>query len=196
MKKIFTLTFVLFLFINIKAQIKTSIGASIFYGVSNKYVDGNGSKGTIELYGPTFWVKKFLNEESKITVGIPLSVMLSGSVGSQTGSSLSYGVDLPLTVEYNFGLGSSAIEEESDQKIGGFIGGGFGYTYSSNANNWSIPDVIVVNETVKGASYGPLAHLGVRFIVKDRPITLRAQYKMGLEKAKFNTFGGSLFYSF
>jgi hypothetical protein len=47
---------------------------------------------------------------------------------------------------------------------------------------------------LSGSTYGPLAHGGFRFLVKEKPITIRLFYKKGLEKVQFNSFGAGLLY--
>jgi hypothetical protein len=136
------------------------------------------------FYHPRFNISE--TGSGAISVGFPITAGLSGTVSSQEGSSLSIIADLPITVDYNFGHGSNG---ESESGFGGFLGAGFSYTYSNYRDEFYIPGVIDEIEQVKGSSYGPLAHAGIRALIGERTYFLRGFYKMGLENAKFKTIG-------
>jgi hypothetical protein len=172
------------------AQFSKSFGVGLIAGKSTKYVASDGSNPQIAIYTGSAFLRYHLG--SGLTVGAPVAVGFQGSVNSQSGGSFTIGLDLPLTLDYNFGLGSTPDDEE-EQGFGGFIGGGFSYTYSSYSSQFYIPDVVNSTEQVKGSSYGPLANAGLRASIAGKPYTLRLFYKMGLEKAKFKIFGGGIY---
>lgn len=179
------------------AQFHQSLGIGIISG-SGKVP--KGAEATSEkpqlggwgvFYHPRFNISE--TETSAISIGIPLTLGLTGSYNSREGGNMSLLVDLPLTVDYNFGAGSS---EYAESGFGGFIGAGFGYTHSSNTDEFYIPGVVNMTEQVKGTSYGPLVNGGIRALIGEKTFFLRGFYKMGLEKAKFSTFGASVGLSF
>src|SRR5882757_7984920 len=64
------------------------------------------------------------NGNSSISVGVPLGLGFgSASNLSDGSSSLYFGFDAPLVVDFNFGAKATS---ESDAGFGGYVGGGFG----------------------------------------------------------------------
>jgi len=182
---------------NANAQLRFSVGAGLLYG-SGKLPQGaeeGSEKPTISGYGvflhPRFNVTE--TESGAVSIGIPATIGLGGSYNSREGSTLSILADLPITAEYNFGAGSS---EDNESGFGGFIGAGFGYTYSNQSYDYSIPGATVAYAQLKGSSYGPLAHAGIRAVINEKTYFLRLSYKIGLESEKFNTIGASVGVSF
>ncbi len=177
--------------------IKSDVGASIFIGSANLTKGGETVKLQPSFYGLSWYPRYMLG--SSISVGVPLTLGFSGSFNSREGGNFSFGLDAPIAVDYNFGYGAAGGEEETDAGFGGFIGAGFGYTKTAQAtpDNYS---TTIWNEADFSASksYGPMAHLGVRFPIKqgDNSVTIRLSYKKGLETEKFNFFGGTLLYGF
>jgi hypothetical protein len=180
-----------------KAQfIANDLGASIFVGSATIAKNGQTEKLLPSFYGVSWYPRYMLG--SSLSVGVPLTLGFSGSFNSREGSSFSFGLDGPVAVDYNFGYGAAGSNEDYDGGFGGFVGVGFGYTKATSA----------APETYNGAywteadfsassSYGPMGHAGVRFPIKqgEKSITIRLSYKKGLEKTKFNFFGGTLLYS-
>jgi len=177
--------------------VKKDVGASIFVGSASFTKGGETVKIQPSFYGVSWYPRYVLG--NKISIGIPVTLGFSGSVNSREGGSFSFGFDAPIAVDYNFGYGAAGGEEESDAGFGGFVGAGFGYTKTAQAT----PDnynTTIWNESDFSASksYGPMAHAGVRFPIKqgENSITIRLSYKKGLETEKFNFFGGTLLYGF
>jgi hypothetical protein len=173
-----------------QAQVKHSVGGGFLYGTGKipADVEGEYEKPTILGYGIFYHPRYNLTESdnSAISVGFPITFGISGSVNSQTGSSLSITADLPLTIDYNFGGGASSSSE--GEGFGGFVGAGFGYTYSNQSTYYEMAGGAGY-EHMKGTSYGPLAQAGIRAPIGDKSYFLRVFYKMGLETQKFKTFG-------
>lgn len=128
-------------------------------------------------------------ENSSISVGIPLSVGIAGSYNynSYDGSSgsLSYMVNAPLMVNFNYGAGSS---DEAESRFGFFAGAGFGI----NHGNWYYADDYYGESYSESqTSYGPAANAGVRFAVGNgsHNIEVLLSYMKGLNEGKPNIFG-------
>lgn len=179
------------------AQFHQSLGVGLISGKgkipagAEEGYDAPQISGWGVFYHPRFNLSE--TETSAISVGIPLTLGFTGSYNSREGGNMSLLVDLPITVDYNFGAGSV---DEVESGFGGFIGVGFGYTHSSNTNEFVIPGVVNMTEQIKGTSYGPLVNGGIRALIGEKTFFLRGFYKMGLEKAKFGTFGASVGVSF
>jgi hypothetical protein len=176
--------------ISVNAQFYHSVGGGLVSGTGK--VPAGASEGSAApeimgyglFYHPRYNVTE--SETGAVSVGLPLTAGLSGSVNSRTGGTMSVILDLPITVDYNFGAGSSDYNESG---FGGFLGLGFGYTYSNYTDEFVIPGYVDLTEQVKGSSYGPLVNGGIRAYIGDRTYFLRVFYKLGMEKAKFKTFG-------
>jgi hypothetical protein len=138
-------------------------------------------------YFPKFTVTE--SENSSVSIGIPVGLgigIASDVLGGET--TVYYGVDLPLAVDFNMGRKST---NENEDGFGWYIGSGFGYTLT----NWTDG-----SSTEKLNSYGPLFRAGVRFTAgSDHPewaTTVGLSFKPGLESTKFKTFGIGVFIDF
>jgi hypothetical protein len=185
MKKQFILMAILCSTFFAKAQfVKSDVGASIFVGVGKASVTG-APKPSSSFYGASWYPRYIVN--SNISIGVPLTLGFSGSSNSRTGASGSFGLDLPIAVDYNFGYGADGNTEDSDASFGGFAGGGFGYTIAAES------DPYYGSSSAK--TYGPMVHGGVRFPIQGtKSITVMVSAKLGLDKLKYNFFGGTLLY--
>src|SRR5882762_4756141 len=105
------------------------VGVAVFVTTAK---GGNAAVAEGFTYSPRF---NFLeNEDFSLSVGIPLSVGISGSYssnynsysGSTTNNTLGFMANVPLIVNFNFGAGSSP---DNDSRFGFFIGGGAAYHY-------------------------------------------------------------------
>lgn len=192
MGKKFFLSLVLFVCISIsaKAQFYHAVGGSLITGTGKVPAGAEPGSSAPEIQGyGLFYHPRYNITESEtgaISVGLPLTAGLSGSVNSREGGTMSVILDLPITVDYNFGAGSSDYNESG---FGGFLGLGFGYTYSNYTDDFVIPGYVNLTEQVKGSSYGPLVNGGIRAFIGERTYFLRVSYKLGMEKAKFKTIG-------
>jgi hypothetical protein len=195
MKKISLLFVILSLALCSNAQMKISAGLT--YYVATGKVPKDASSGTEKPsfagQGTFIYPRYVFNqkEKSSLSVGIPLTLALSGGFNSVAGSNLTFALDLPVTVDYNIGLGGTDADKEKDPKtFGAFIGAGFGYT-TSNAQ-YSYQDSLYIIKYAKAKTFGPMIHAGVKAFVANRNYMLRVAYKMGFEKLKFNTVFVSL----
>jgi hypothetical protein len=200
MKKIFVAMIFMTLFGGSAALAQTfmhSLGASILFGNGKAVDDGAGGSitPTLGLEAITYYPRINLieSDNSSISVGIPLSLGFQGSVNTQTGSSIAFGYDLPLVVDYNMGH-KSTLDNEAG--FGGYIGAGFGYTHTSV----SISDNYLGDYSATANTYGPLVRAGIRFGIpwgeKEYSYTIGGWYKFGLEKDGFKTIGINLLWDF
>jgi hypothetical protein len=139
----------------------------------------------------------FLETESlSASVGIPLSIAVSGSYStyySNSGGNYSNGgavgvvVNVPLIVNLNMGRGST---KDNTDRYGYFIGAGFGYhhgdfisTQTDGNSNYSGSQSI--------NSFGPAANAGFRIGVgrAHRNIEIRLSYMKGVNENKANLSG-------
>lgn len=173
----------------VKAQFNHSLGGSLIYGVGKlpKTAEEGEEKPSILGYGIFYYPRYNVSESesSAVSVGLPLTFGLSGEVNSRTGGGISLTADLPLTVDYNFGAGSA---EDNESGFGGFIGAGFGYTYTNQTFEYYNGNTLGYDQ-LKGSSYGPLAHFGLKANISEKIYFLRVFGKLGLETEKFKTFG-------
>lgn len=190
-KLIFSMIFISLLSVSAYSQFNMSTGGGILFG-KGKLPEGaeyDSERPSILGYGiflyPRYNVVE--TEGSAVSIGIPATLGLSGSVNSRSGGAISITADLPMTFDYNFGARSS---QDNESAFGGFIGAGFGYMYSNQSYEY-YNGMTGGYEQVKGSSYGPLAHAGVKLLVGDRCYFLRGSYKIGLEKEKYKTVGVS-----
>ena len=175
-----------------------SAGGTISVMSSPAPTGGVYSSVTLVLKNLTYYPRfNFVeNPNSSISAGIPLSVGFGTFSNSDGDASFYYGYDLPLAIDYNIGGGST---KEADGKTGGYVGAGFGYTYT----NLSEPSGVYGPDEYKAISYGPIARAGIRFRFsldnKPKPdfgITVGFFYKAGLEADKFKTGGLNILFDF
>jgi hypothetical protein len=165
------------------------VGASVFYGNSKAATSTLETILTTSTFKGIAWYPRYVISP-KVSIGIPLSLGFSAVVSNVNGSSFKFGFDAPVAVDYNFGHAATGTNNSNEKTgFGGFVGAGFGYTKAFSA------DDILVSTPAK--SYGPMAHAGIRFSILggEKTITLRLSFKKGLEKTKYNYFGGSIYYS-
>jgi hypothetical protein len=169
--------------------IKNDLGASIFYGNSKAANSTIESIVTTSIFKGISWYPRYMLTP-KVSVGIPVSLGFSAVVSNVNGSSFKFGFDAPVAVDYNFGHAAAGTNNDNETTgFGGFVGAGFGYTKAFSADDYLV--------STPAKSYGPMAHAGVRFSILggEKTISLRVSFKKGLEKTRYNFFGGSLYYS-
>ena len=169
------------------AQFMHSLGGTV--AVMHTTVGPDGYQNSLTFvykditYFPRYNVIE--NDNSSLSVGIPLGLGFGSASNISDGtSSLYFGFDAPLAIDFNFGAKSTS---NSDAGFGGYIGGGFGYRYSS----FHISDYYG-DASFKSNSYGPLARAGVRFGLgssSNMGLTIGLYYKIGLETEKYKTYG-------
>ncbi len=167
-------------------------------GISQSFLNGIGLIGFRQtaanapsfnafgfIYNPRF---NFLEmDNSSLSVGIPMSVALSGSATYSTSyynnnsNNLSAMVNLPLIVNYNFGAGATRMP---GQRIGFFIGAGAAYHVSTN----EYVDDQGYDYSNDVSAFGPTANAGVRFGVgrRSKNIEVRVSYMKVGDNSKSN----------
>jgi len=171
------------------------VGVAVFVTTAK---GGNAAVAEGFTYSPRY---NFLeNEDFSLSVGVPLSVGISGSYssnynsysGSTTDNTLGFMANIPLIVNFNFGAGSS----DNESRFGFFIGGGAAYHYGKyNVDSVdTYGDGYTYQATINGI--GPAGNVGVRFGVGRGTHNVEAKltYMKSLDNSKANIFGiGALF---
>lgn len=180
----------------------TSFSQSFMHGVGTIiFVDkaADSDAGVIGglTYSPRF---NFLEKDNlSVSIGVPLSVGVSGSYSANYGSysgesnSLSFMFDAPLMINLNLGCGST---KESDRRFGFFIGAGYGYHYGTSSESFTDFNGYEYSDNVQSSTTGPAGNLGVRFGVgrSTHNIEVKLAYMKGLNDTKPNIFSlGGLF---
>ena len=172
------------------------VGVAVFVTTAK---GGNAAVAEGFTYSPRY---NFLeNEDFSLSVGVPLSVGISGSYssnynsysGSTTDNTLGFMANIPLIVNFNFGAGSSP---DNESRFGFFIGGGAAYHYGKyNVDSVdTYGDGYTYQATINGI--GPAGNVGVRFGVGRGTHNVEAKltYMKSLDNSKANIFGiGALF---
>ncbi len=155
MKKII-LTLIILLSVNfIKAQdVEYHHGA----GVSFIYAFGNdeGVNSTVGVTYVSRLVLKKLSKESSISINLTPTAAFFANINSSGSSSGSFGYEVPLSLNYNFGYGAT-YGSKSD--FGGFLGVGYGFTSIRNVVNTNLLGSQELSSKVRGF-YG---EVGARF---------------------------------
>ena len=128
-------------------------------------------------YG-TFFLRRNVSEgeNSSLSIGTPFSL---GIGGVDQGGAF-FVADVPVTADFNIGCKSTP---ETESGFGGFIGGGFGYTYLAYTESY-------YGGPVK--HYGPLVQAGIRFRYSKNSssaIEIGFFYKKGIEADKLQSAG-------
>ncbi len=185
-RKSIAFSFFLFLaFTGINAQsFMQGAGATVFIMTAKISTPSEKYTATVSFTNLTYFPRFTFGEKerSSLSVGIPIGAGIGFANSSGGGeSSIYYGFDLPLVIDFNMGRKSSPDNEDN---FGWYIGTGFGYTITSWTDGSS---------TDKLNSYGPLFRSGIRFgggsNHPERATTVGLFFKSGLEKTKFKTFG-------
>lgn len=155
-----------------------SYGVTLSFLQGRETADGPYKNLLIQKCG-TYFPRYNLSEmeNTSLSVGIPLSAGI-GSVNN--GDGVIYSVDAPLVGDLNFGCKSMPDNENG---FGGFVGAGFGYTYTNFASYFGSGNV---------SSYGPVVHAGIRFVISQKfseVLVVGGFYKFGIEAEKYKTFG-------
>ena len=172
-----------------------SAGYTYFFGVGKVTIEDTSGfsydyRPTLAFNSGIYYPRINLTDsrDNNVSIGAPVALGFSGSFNSQTGSSFSFGLDLPVMLDYSIGHGCA---ERNKDGFGAFFGAGFGYTLSSYSyQSWYGE----VSETASTA--GPMVHAGVRFPLtlggNEMSYTIRLSFKQGLDKNKFKVFGFGL----
>jgi hypothetical protein len=141
------------------------------------------------IYSPR--VSFMEDDNSSLSVGIPMSFGVSGSYNSQNTDANNIGLvfDVPVMFDYNYGAGSS---RESEDKFGFFGGLGFGY----HANQYYATDAYGYDYSDKMSGFGPVGNIGARLAVGhgSHNLEIRFSYMKTMDISKSNVMGiGALF---
>lgn len=174
MRKIFVVAMICIAVSTAKAQFSSSVGASLFL------VSGENT-GSSTPYGVTYSPRYSFGS---LSVGVPITIGMSGSYNSRSGVSegSSFTYQLPLVVDYNFGLGAA---DDEDSPFGGYAGIGyslFSTSYVGTFSSGTLP------------ANGPMLQAGVRFLIKEKIISLGGSYLKGGGDFKANVIGIRLTY--
>jgi len=153
-------------------------------------------------YSPRF---SFLeNENSSVSVGIPLSVGFSGSYNAYYNSydgyyednSLGYMINVPVMINFNFGAGSF---KGNKSKWGFFVGAGYGFhtgtvdydVYDEYGSSYTTSETRTT--TGLAANAGMRIGLGYR---KKHNLEIRTSYMKGVGDYKPDIFGVVCLFNF
>ena len=179
LKQFFFFTAFYFFCAGINAQsFMSSYGGTFSITQGRETSDGPYKTLQYQMSG-TYFLRYNLSESdnSSISLGVPLSAGI-GDVNNSDG--IAFSVDVPLMGDYNFGC--DAIPE-SESGVGGFVGAGFGYTYTSASGYFGSSTL---------SSYGPMIHAGMRLVVSQKfsqSMSFGLFYKLGIEREKYKTIG-------
>lgn len=198
MKKMFTVFLAL-------CALSTTYGQSVMHGAGTGVSVVTLKNGDPVAYGTLMYSPRVImveNEGSSVTIGLPITLGLSGSYNYSSyygeESNIQYMINAPLMVNLNVGAGSSFNTED---RFGFFVGGGFGINYG----NYMVEQTIMVDgfeyyDAVSKdvATYGPAANAGVRIGVgrQTKNIEILLSYMKGINKTKPNTFGLNCLFNF
>jgi hypothetical protein len=162
------------------------------YGLIFKNTSGDYDA---DVYGGFSYSARFTvmeGENTSLSVGIPLNIGIGGSYsynsssyyGSSTSNSLTYMINAPLMLDFNFGAGA---HKETEKRFGFFIGAGAGlhqgtvYTeyYDSNAGYY-----YDIKQNI--STFGIASNLGFRIAVgrNQKNIETRISFMKGLNDFK------------
>lgn len=157
-----------------------AIGAGAYF---NKY----GAAPAV-VYSPRLNVLELggRGADASLSVGAPIALGFSFSANSQSGGSGSFAADLPIFADVNFG---HAANPDTRSSFGGFAGVGFEYNILGGADDY---------DSFISSSMGPAANAGVRFLLRERSIGLRASYMFNVKKSGYgaSVVGLNLLYNF
>jgi hypothetical protein len=149
--------------------------------------NGKVSIGETVNYSPRF---TFLETESlSASVGIPLGAGISFSTYIDpyySGSDVSFGLVLNTALIVNLNIGRGSTKENRD-KLGYFIGAGFGYYHADFKTYNDFGETIP--ETTN--AYGPAGNAGLRFGIgkEHQSVEVIISYMKGLNESKPDVFG-------
>jgi hypothetical protein len=156
-------------------------------------------------YSPRF---NFVETESmSVSVGIPISLGFSGSYNYSYNSRDDYGYsnetntlgfmfNAPLMVNLNLKAGSTKGNRD---RIGYFVGGGFGYHYSASTDaEYYDENGDLVTSHQEGSATGPAANAGMRIRVGrgGKAVEAKLSYFKGITGSKLSLYGMGAAFNF
>jgi hypothetical protein len=164
--------------VNAQVSFSHSAGGGVYVGSSDA--------GYALMYAPRLNVVE-LGNEMNLSVGTNIGLGFSGSSNSQTGSSGSLLLDLPILAELNFG---HAADENANSDFGGFAGVGYGYNKMASS-----VETIYGTASSNTSSAGVVFCAGFRGLIKDQSLDLRVSYMLNMKTGGANIFGLGVFYN-
>lgn len=181
----------------------TGFSQSFMHGAGLNIFVANASGGQTAVnggitYSPRF---NFIEQDGmSVSVGIPLTVGVSGSYsanynsqyGSSSSNTLSVMLNAPMIINLNMGAGAT---KETEERFGYFVGAGFGYHYGT----YNVSDIINGDAVgTKFSTVGPVGNAGVRFAVGrgSHNVEVRLQYMKGINDVKPNIFSAGAAFNF
>ncbi len=181
---------------------------SFMHGAGVGFLVSNPSNADTKVFATLHYYPQvaFLQTEAfSVSAGIPFTVGLTGSYnagfstngGSYEENTLLGLIQIPLMVNFNGGAGSS---KENEQRVGYFIGGGFGY-HSTGIEELRVTDPFgneVDTRKYYQKGFGPAANAGLRFAVgaHQKNIEVRFSYMKGLKEFKLSMLGLNAAFNF
>lgn len=183
LKRIISL-FVLLLLSHLKGMTQSfmqGIGANI--SILTAKVNTPNEKYTFTMqvnhfsYFPRFNLSE--TDNTSFSIGFPLGAGIGILTSGGNAQGISWGFDLPIAADYNFGCRSTP---DNEKNFGGYFGAGFSYMYTA----WNAGD-----GTEHANSYGPVGRAGIRFSSANARwnVTIGLFFKLGIESEKYKTFG-------
>ena len=182
----------------------TAFSQSFMHGAGVSFLFGKTSEADLSFYGGLTYSPRFnfLETESiSVSVGLPLSVGISGSYNytisngeSYEENTLGFMVNAPIMLSLNGGAGST---KENESRFGYFFGGGFGYHYGK----YNLSEALSFDDPprkVEPSTIGPAANAGFRIAVGShmKNIEGRFSYMKGITNAKPHIFGMAVLFNF
>jgi hypothetical protein len=118
------------------------------------------------------------------SIGAPIGLGFSFNADAFAGSSATFGVELPITADLNFGAGATP---ENDASFGGFVGAGLGYAYVASSFGGASGST---------GAFGLVGHAGIRFKARGSTYYGRAGYLYNLKKSDESVISISGGYTF
>ncbi len=143
------------------------------------YVGGQASAPGI-MYSPRVNILE-ISDALSFSLGTHLGLGLT--FNSQEGAS-SFALDIPLVAELNFG---SKATPENEESFGGFVGAGYGISKIGSAGAFGADS---------NDASGPVFNAGIRTVIANIPVGLRASFLLNLKSGYKSVFGIGAFYTF
>jgi len=163
------------------STIKISISQISFsHSLGASYYAGGQVGAPGIMYSPRI---NFLELNKELTLSAGTHLGLGLSMNSREGAS-SFAFDLPIMAEINYGHGAKPKTRSS---FGAFGGVGFGISKIGSSGAFSAD---------YNSAVGPVINAGIRCLIKERPLGLRASYLLNTKKEFSDVFSVGLFYTF
>ncbi|HHG84016.1 MAG TPA: hypothetical protein ENJ82_04640 [Bacteroidetes bacterium] len=180
MKKFLVYGIFMLVLLPLQAQVRFmhSAGATYLLGLSPDVFIGTAGL----TYNPRI---HFGSDNASIALSTAPTIGFDGAYNSRSGGEGSIVLDLPINLQFHWGLGAS---RDTDKNLGFYGGIGLGYTYMGQASTFI--------GAYDGSFLGPLFEGGVNFIIYERPVGLRAKYMIDTKAENAKVFAVGIMYHF